>query len=444
MSIADRLDRLPVTALHIAALVVATLGVFTDIAEVALGNTFSAVLAGPPFDITRGELSLLLAAVFAGGAVGAPLLGAMADRYGRKLAMQAALVVLCVSSLAVAFSRDVTTMTLLRFVSGLALGGYPPLTIAYLSDLMPPRRRGLLTLGAGAFAYLGAPLIIFFIRWTTPVAPLGLEGWRWALLLGSFCSLLGALLYVFVPESPRWLASVGRNKDAARECARFESRAGLIANDDAPLPASPVDRQRSNGFRALLRDPIALRYTLLLVALFMLMPWATIGFPLLSAAVMAHKGFQPSESLLFAALSMVGPPVGIATFSLFVDRLPRRLTLVGCAVVMIVDGIAFALATSLNPLILLGFVFNLTCTLFGSVLAIYGAELVATHLRASATAAAWSCGRLVSALVPMVLLPLLQLQGPLAMFALISAVLLTAIVLLVVAGPSGREGQPVA
>ena len=44
-----------------------------------------------------------------------------------------------------------------RFVSGLALGGYPPLTAAYLADLLPPLRRGLMMMLCAALAFLGAP-----------------------------------------------------------------------------------------------------------------------------------------------------------------------------------------------------------------------------------------------------------------------------------------------
>ena len=57
------------------------------------------------------------------------------------------------------------------------------------------------------------------------------------------------------------------------------------------------------------------------------------------------------------------------------------------------------------------------------MLALYGAELFPTQLRALATSASWGAGRVVSALVPLVLLPLSSAQGPTAMFVLIAAAL---------------------
>ena len=79
-TIAQRLDRLPVSLLHIAIFALCSFGLFADIAEVALSNVFSGIFLAAPYQVSRGELSLLLASVFAGGAVGAPAFGWLADR----------------------------------------------------------------------------------------------------------------------------------------------------------------------------------------------------------------------------------------------------------------------------------------------------------------------------------------------------------------------------
>jgi MFS transporter, putative metabolite:H+ symporter len=67
-------------------------------------------------------------------------------------------------------------------------------------------------------------------------------------------------------------------------------------------------------------------------------------------------------------------------------------------------------------------------------------SLFPTKLRA--TSAGWGAGRVVSALVPIVLLPLLGTQGPLAMFGLIAALLIS-IFLIFAAGPPGLTKKPV-
>jgi MFS transporter, putative metabolite:H+ symporter len=443
LSIADRLDRLDLTHLHVAILALCVFGLAADIGEVALSNTFSAIFLAPPYNATRSDVSWLLAAVFAGGAVGAPAFGYWADRHGRRAALQAALVLLAASSLAVAFSPNLAWMTAFRFVSGLALGGYPPLTAAYLADVLPPMRRGLLMLLTGALAFLGAPAMIFLIRWLAPIAPVGIEGWRWALICGAGVSAATAALFFRVPESPRWLAALGRGDEAERSYRKFElaaKRTSSLQSQEAydfgrtpnQSPATHTETTQNHVGR-----------TFLLGALYALGPWATIGFPLLSAAIMVQKGFRVGDSLLFAGLSMFGPTLGIGIAAFFIDRLERRLALILCAVAMTVIGLLFAGSQSLTPLVLLGFAFNLASALYSVVLSVYGAELFPTQLRALATSAGWSAGRVVSALVPLVLLPLLGSQGPLAMFVLIAAVLLASVVLIVVAGPPGLAKRPV-
>jgi putative MFS transporter len=446
LSIADRLDRLALTPLHAAIIALCTFGLAADIGEVALSNTFSAIFLAPPYSASRSEVSWLLAAVFAGGAIGAPIFGALADRIGRRTALQSALAVLVASSLAVAFSPTIGWMTAFRLVSGLALGGYPPLTAAYLADVLPPRRRGLNMMLCGALAFLGAPAVIFLIRWLTPWAPLGLEGWRWALIAGAAVSALATGLFFLVPESPRWLAAVGRAAEAERAFLGFEAAAPRDVSPLAQTPMNDDPRDNPAAAQAGAIMPIApgyFRRALLLAALYGLSPWATIGFPLLSAAVMLQKGFRIGDSLLFAGVSMLGPTLGIGALAVVVDGIERRLALILCAATMTALGLIFAAGTTLKLLIVLGIGFNLTSAAYSVVLSIYGAELFPTALRGFATAAGWSVGRVVSALVPIVLLPLIATQGPLAMFVLIAAALMISIFLIVAAGPPGLTKKPV-
>jgi MFS transporter, putative metabolite:H+ symporter len=450
LSIAQRLDRLSLTPLHVAVIALCTLGLAADIGEVALSNTFSAIFLSPPYNASRAEVSWLLAAVFAGGAVGAPIFGWWADRAGRRQALQLALAILVVSSLAVAFSPTIAWMTAFRFISGLALGAYPPLTAAYLADVLPPRRRGLNMMLCGALAFLGAPAVIFLIRWLTPLAPLAIEGWRWALIAAAVVSAVTAALFFLVPESPRWLAALGRAGEAERSYRLFAeaARHGVqMLQTPASGPSAPgrgADKiAEQSGEHGLAKTPRRFPRLLLLAALYGLAPWATIGFPLLSAAVMLQKGFRVGDSLLFAGLSMLGPTVGIGALAVLVDRMERRLTLVLCALAMTALGLVFAMATTLTTLIVLGIGFNLASAAYSIALSIYGAELFPTILRALATSAGWSAGRFVSILVPIALLPLLSARGPLAMFAIIAAALLISILLIALAGPPGLANKPV-
>lgn len=440
-SIAERLDRLPLTPLHLAMVALCTLGLFADIAEVAISNALAAIFMAPPYRVPRGDLALLLASVFLGGAVGAPVFGAIGDRFGRRRALQASLALIALGSLAAAVSPDLGSLTAARCVTGFAIGGYPPLAATYLSDGLPPHRRGAMMLLTTGVGFLGAPVFILLTRWLTPLAPLGIEGWRWSIALGGLLAGLAALLFALVPESPRWLAAVGRRQEAETTCRRFEAAAGRAPPENGPDVGDAPDGART-GFRALAADARNLRRTGLFLALFFLAPWATVGFPLLSAAVLVQKGFAVDQSLVFAAASMLGPSLGNVGIALVVDRLGRRACLVGCAATMAAMGTLFAESGDFAVLMIAGIAFNTAGATFSGVVVVYCSELLPTPLRASALTLAWAGGRIAAALTPIALLPLLSGHGPHAMFAVITLAL-AASATLVAAGPRDLSGKPV-
>src|ERR1700730_7724756 len=137
------LDRLPVTYLHLAAMAVCAFGFTFDLLEIGLGNVMSAVFSVSPSNMGPARLSWLLSAAFLGAIVGAPSLGWYADRHGPKRTLAYALLLLAPASLALAGSRQFGWMLTFRLLSGVALGAYPPLMIAYLTEILPPARRGL-------------------------------------------------------------------------------------------------------------------------------------------------------------------------------------------------------------------------------------------------------------------------------------------------------------
>ena len=85
--IAARLDRLPVTRLHLLVALLCGFGLFVDVAELALNGAMSVVFSAPPHALPPAQLGVLIGSVFLGGAIGAPLFGILADRAGRRLAL---------------------------------------------------------------------------------------------------------------------------------------------------------------------------------------------------------------------------------------------------------------------------------------------------------------------------------------------------------------------
>jgi len=390
---AERLDRLPVTRLHVAAVAVCGMGMALDTFEISFGSVLSAVFSTPPHRLPANDLGFLLAAVFFAAVVGAPLLGWVADRYGRRNTLIGVLLWIAVASMQAALTQSVRTLAAWRFLAGIALGAYPPIAISYMTDILPARSRGMLIFSGLSLATLGPPAAVFLVRWLTPIAPLGLESWRWALLVGAGMGVLVAALFAAMPESARWLGDRGRTVEMTAECRRFErSRVVAIhvpeARDIGPASNSQIVVEQHSGHRQWAS----------IACLFLLSPWATVTFPMLVGAVLSQKGFKLSETLLYVGLGTLGPLIGTLLAATVIDRIERRLTLAVCALSMVVCGYVFVANDTPWFLVAAIALFNLLVSLYIPTLNVYSAELFPTRRRASSTAIAWSLNRVGAAL----------------------------------------------
>lgn len=430
-TIAERLDRVPFSRLHALAIALCALGFGFDLLEMTLSSALAAVFSSPPHVAAPGQLSLLLASVFVGAAVGAPLAGWLADRHGRRIVLAGLLLLLCATSFGAALGSTIAGVTAWRCVSGLALGGFPPLVITYLTDLLPAGRRGPFMMVTIGVATLGPAAGIFLVRALTPLQPLGLEAWRWGFIAGGAGSGLAALLFLLLPESPRWLAARLRMREADLACLRFEHSSALLPAS-APMLVAPASREGVPG-----------RAWPLAAALSFLSPWSTVAFPLLSGAVLAQKGFKLTDTLLYVGLSTFGPFVGNLLVATVIDRVGRRAAMTLCSIGMLASGAVF-IASATPPLLVAGsFAFSLLVSMQLSFLNLYLGELFPTGVRGRAVAGAWGFNRAGAALGPLLLLPILRGSGAATMFAVIAATLLAGVLLLALA-PSGAARRAVA
>jgi len=434
----QRLDDLPLTRLHIFILVVCAIGFSFDLAEIAFGGILSAIFSAPPNAIDQGQLAWLLSSIYVGAIGGAPIMGWLADRHGRQRVLFWSLVIVTLTSIGAALSPNTETLILFRGLSGFALGAYPPLMIAFMTDVFPASRRGPLVLVAVAIGYLGPPGLIFFVRGVGTAMPLGLEAWRWAFLIAGTGAAICAILFRFVPESPRWLLTRGRDAEAARALARFAASPTVGRTAPAKVEESSAPAGAS------MSQPAFVRSLVFLVAAYFLMPWATVGFSALSGAVLVEKGINAQDSILYVGISTFGPLIGTIIGGFVVDAVERRTALIVLAIAMGVLGIVFALVTDPISLMATGLLFNLLVNLFTPVIVLYAAELFTTDRRAQGASWGWASNRFASALVPLALLPLLHAQGPLAMFIVIAGTLLAFVVVVAIFGPRGEAGRAVA
>src|SRR5690242_13431705 len=121
-SVAARLDRIPPFKLHRRMGIAVGFGNFFDLYDIFLGGVLAAVLAESWHLSTSGK-ALVISSGFAGMFFGAAILGALADRLGRRRTFLAEIMIYSVFTLAAAFSPNLAVLAILRFCAGIGLGG---------------------------------------------------------------------------------------------------------------------------------------------------------------------------------------------------------------------------------------------------------------------------------------------------------------------------------
>ncbi|MFC0384544.1 MFS transporter [Muricoccus vinaceus] len=238
----NRLDRLPWSRFH--WLVVVALGVtwVLDGLEVTLvGSLAGAIRESPRLQLTETQVGLTASAYLLGAVSGALFFGWLTDRLGRKKLFTLTVLVYLVATIATGFSWDFWSFAVFRFFTGAGIGGEYSAVNSAIQELIPARRRGTTDLAVngtfwgGAAAGAASSLVLLDPAVIDPEL-----GWRLAFGVGGALSLSVLLLRRFIPESPRWLMTHGRNAEAEKIVGDIEE---WVAREKGPLPpvtGSPI------------------------------------------------------------------------------------------------------------------------------------------------------------------------------------------------------------
>lgn len=445
ITVASRIDRLPLFSLHKKLAFVLGLGTFFDLYDVFLGGILAPVLT-KAFALNGFGTALVISSGFFGMFVGAVALGIISDYVGRRTMYMLDLLIYSVFTLLAAFSPNFTWFVVCRFLAGLGLGATPPITDIYLGEMIPHSARGRYTAWSYTLGFLGVPVVGLLGRFLVSTSFLW-AGWRWLLILGA----LGALIVWFVrrglPESPRWYEIRNRQEDADRILASIEQES-MRENNLSELPAPKavdVEPQQKASFAEIFSRQYAKR-SIMLWIFQILQTVGYYGFGSLAPIVLTAKGFNIFQTLGYTGLIYLGYPVGSLISIPLVERFERKWLIVASAAVMAVLGLIFGFATSVLLIITSGFLLTVVSNFFSNSFHIYQAEIFPTRMRGTAVGTAYSLSRLTSAIIPFGAVALLKASGPVAVFAA-SAILLAILCLDVgILGPrsTGRTLEDIA
>ncbi len=405
---------------HRRATVIAGIGSFFDLFDIFLAGVLGTVLT-QEFHLSRLALPAVIGSGFVGMFFGATFLGRFADRHGRRSAFLLNLGVYSAFTLLGAFSVNAPMLIVSRFLAGVGIGAELPLVDTYLSEFLPARLRGRYTAWAYTLGFLGVPAAGFLGRLLVPRMPFGISGWRWMFAIGSLGAAIIWFMRSYLPESPRWLESVGRDEEAEAITVMLEREAAAFGPLDAPdLDETPAIGRAS--FTALFNGPYRGRMIMLGVChIFQTVGY--YGFGTLVPTVLAAKGYSIVTSLTFTSLTFIGYPVGSALSLPIIERIDRRWLIAGSALLMSVFGLGLGFADTPALIIAMGFSYTVASNVFSNALHIFQVEIFPTFARATAAGSTYGLSRLSSGIMPFVLLPVLERWGAAAMFAVIAAAL---------------------
>ncbi|CAN1284045.1 Sugar transporter ERD6-like 16 [Linum perenne] len=155
-------------------------------------------------NLSLAEYSMFGSILTIGAMLGAVTSGRTADFIGRKGAMRLSAVFCIMGWLAIFFSTEALSLDIGRFFTGYGIGVFSYVVPIFIAEIAPKNLRGGLTTLNQLMIVVGAStafLLGSVITWRS----LALTG-----ILPCICLLTGLFI---VPESPRWLAKVGREKE---------------------------------------------------------------------------------------------------------------------------------------------------------------------------------------------------------------------------------------
>ncbi|RHY20313.1 hypothetical protein DYB25_003219 [Aphanomyces astaci] len=171
--------------------------------------------------IPAWESSLVTSAVFLGMLFGGIIGTVMGDKYGRRVLMIVCLAVNGVSGLCAAASPTLVWMSFFRFVAGVGIGGIAPMLFAVCLEHVPASARGKYITIISAFWMLGSIFtavlawVMLGCYWGTDIRIMNVS-WRVFSLAASLPAFIScALIYLYVPESPRFLVAKGKYQQAS-------------------------------------------------------------------------------------------------------------------------------------------------------------------------------------------------------------------------------------
>ena len=351
---------------------------------------------------------------FIGMLIGAFVFGRLADRIGRRPVLMMAVVIDAFAGVASAFAPEFAWLLVLRFITGIGVGGTLPVDYTMMAEFLPSDRRGRWLVLLESFWAVGtiflAILALVAVSW-------GDDAWRVIFFVTGLPALIGVVLRFYIPESPMFLNRNGKSEEARKVLQRVAKVNGTTAE----IPALQPEKQERKSILALFNGGLRRRSLSLFLA------WALISIAYYGVFVylpvkLSSEGFAFMRGQVFlVVLALVQLP-GFALSAYGVERWGRKPTLIGFLLLSAVGCMFYSLGSS--PFVVIGSTLLMSFSLLGTWGALYAftPEVYPTDLRASGMGMAGAVARFGGLFAPAIIAPIMATHFTLAL-AVLSAML---------------------
>jgi MFS family permease len=340
--IAARIDRLPLTWAQWRLALISQLFWGVIIAADGIPAKVYPYVWLPRHAFGMTEFSLLLAMQFGVGIlVGEYLIGLVADRWGRRVALLVSTLAIALLMWPTSLTSNFTYLMIFFGLSAIGLGGVLSVNVVYMGEIIPPKNRGRVMLGSQVLA-----VAIYGLLGNIP-AILWIPN-HYELFINFYCVVSLVVLVPLawtIPESPRWLEAHGRHDEAERitaeleaECLRRSGQTSLPEPDFASYVVPPTTHV---PVRELFRGEYGRRTILLLIAWTLGYSGMIYGFG--GYETLLLRGFGLTSDQAFGVIlvsSTLGGGGGLAICAMLGEAVERRMiiligALITCAMLTV-------------------------------------------------------------------------------------------------------------
>jgi putative MFS transporter len=425
--VGNSLDDAKISPLHIKVIALIAAGYFFDVIDLIVLGSLIPDMVSSGF-ASKADAGWIGSATVLGMFLGTVGQGEFSDRWGRRTVYQFNLLVFGVFTILGALAPTVWLLVAARFIAGLGLGGEQPLAFAYAGEYSPKRIRGriLATVHFIGGACVWPIATLFTLAFRDSI------GWRGVWIVIGIGALIVWVLRFVLPESPRYLATHGRGKEALDVLTKM----GI---------AGPKEQLTTDAASNTKTDPFALVFTkfpkrvIAGMICFSAFFGVAIGLGGWLPNIMHDKGFTITKSLEFTLGMNLAVPCASLFMMYALDKYGRKITSVCAFIGAGIMAIVFANAGSDTQLLIAGFIMVFFIQVAGNSMQIFASEVFPTNARASGFGWAAGVGRLSTAGI-FIAIPWIQKgYGLTAVFACIATVLVIAAIAVTQLGPEARQ-----